>query len=288
MNNPFFQYFVAVTVFSLMFAKGINSSVQELTSLWRQPALLLSSLLAVVVLVPLVVFVLLWLLDLPPAVATGLAILAAAPGAPMMTKRTEAAGGERTYAVSLQLTLALLAVIVTPLTLAVFYARFELLTERVSPFDVALQVGWVTFLPVIIGLLIGRYLPTIAERIGKPSRAFANIAFVLFMLAVVGLLVFSPELRAMLGIGTWPIAAIVIMVAAALAIGHFLGGPRQESRAVLAVACIARNAGLAFFIAGLSDQGQQAMPTLLTYVILGAVLAIPYAVWSKRQLQSTT
>lgn len=285
MDNPIILHFVTVMIFSLMLAIGINQSVQQITSLWRQPALLLRSLFAVIVLVPTVVFVLLRLFNLPPAVATGLAVLAAAPGAPMMTKRTQMAGGDPTYAASLQLTLALLAVLVTPLTLAVFYALFDLATERVTPFKVALQVGEVTFLPVIIGLLIQRFAPGIAQRVGKPLQAFANVLFLIFVLLLIVLLAIAPDLRAKLHIGGPAIMAIAIMVAVSLAAGHILGGPSQAQRPVLAVGCIARNAGLAFFIAGLSVYGQQFAPTLLTYVLLGSVLAIPYSVWSKRRLK---
>ncbi|MFO7646260.1 MAG: hypothetical protein R6W95_17895 [Desulfosarcina sp.] len=152
MDNAILLIFVTVTIFSLMFAIGINSSHEQLTSLWRKPALLLRSLLAAIVLVPLVVLLLLWLLDLPPGVAAGLSILAAAPGAPLMIKRSQMAGGDTTYAASLQMTLVMLAVLVTPLTLAIFYALFDLPIDRVSPFQVLLQVGEVTFLPVIAGL----------------------------------------------------------------------------------------------------------------------------------------
>jgi len=283
MDNVIILSFVTLTIFVLMFALGLIHSFEKLTFLGNRPALLLRSLLAVIVLVPLVVGLLLRLFDLPPAVANGLAVLAAAPGAPLTTKRTEMAGGDPDYAASLQLTLALLAVLVTPLILAIF-SFFELATERVTPFDVALQVGKVTFLPVIIGLLIQRFAPGIAERIAKPVKVIANVLFILLFLAVIVLLVVAPNLRAMLWLGWLPSAAIVIMVAAALAIGHLLSGPPQERRSVLAIANIARNVGLALFIAGLSDYGQQFIPTLLTYLILGALLAVPYSVWSKRQM----
>lgn len=53
--------------------------------------------------------------------------------------------------------------------------------------------------------------------------------------------------------------------------------------AALATACVARNIGLALYIAGLCEYGQLVIPTLLTYMIAGAVLALPYGVWNKRQ-----
>jgi BASS family bile acid:Na+ symporter len=52
MNHPILLYFVSLTIFTLMFALGVNHSFEELTSLWRRPGLLLRSLVAVVVLVP--------------------------------------------------------------------------------------------------------------------------------------------------------------------------------------------------------------------------------------------
>ena len=178
---------------------------------------------------------------------------------------------------------ALLAVVITPLTLAIFYAVFELVTERVTAFKVALQVAEVTFLPVIIGLLIQRFAPKLAKIIGKPVRVIANVLFILLFVMLIVILVIAPDLRAMLNLGWLPIAAILIMVAVSLTIGHLLGGPSREQRSALAIASIARNVGLALYIAGVSDYGQQFIPTVLAYMILGALLAVPYAVWSKSQ-----
>jgi bile acid:Na+ symporter, BASS family len=283
MDNPILLNFVTVTIFSLMLAMGINHSFQQVTFLWRRPELLLRSLLAVIVLVPAVVGLMLWVFELPLAVATGLAVLAAAPGAPLTYKRSQMAGGDPTYTASLQLTLALLAVVVTPLILFIFCALFKLGAGRVSPFEVARQVAEVTFLPVITGLLIQHFAPKLAEVIGKPVRMLANVLFIVLFLLVIILLVLSPDLRMTLNLGWLPTAAIIIMAGSSLAIGHLLGGPYLEQRSALAIASIARNVGLALFIAALSDYGQNFIPTLLTYMILGALLAVPYSVWSRRQ-----
>ncbi len=275
--------FTSLTVFALMLTIGVNQSLEQLTSLWHQREVLLRSFLAVIVLVPAVVVVLLWVFDLPPAVATGLAVLAAAPGAPLTTKRSQMAKADITYITSLQLTLALLAVVVTPLTLAIFYALFELTIERVTPLEVASQIARVAFLPVIIGLLLQRFAPRLVAVIGKPLNVLANILFLLLVVALIVVLAMVPELRAKLLLGGPAIGAILIMAAAALIIGHLLGGPHREQRAGLAVASIARNIGLALFIVGLSD-AQQVIPTLVAYMLLGSAAAIPYSVWIKRQM----
>jgi BASS family bile acid:Na+ symporter len=285
MENPIVGHFVAVTIFSLMLAIGVNHSFRQVTYLTSRPGLLVRSLLSVVVVVPGIVGVLLWALALPPAVATGLAVLAAVPGAPLTTKRIELAGGELQYAVNLQLTLALLAVVVTPLILSVYFSAFDLVIEKVAPLDVARQIARVTFLPVIAGFLIRRFLPGAAARIGNLLRVLANILLILLVLMLAVLLAMAPDLRAMLNPGWAATLAIVLMVVFSLAAGHLLGGPTQEKRAVLAVASVARNVGLALFIAGLTDYGQKFVPTLLTYLILGGILSVPYAVWSKRRVR---
>ncbi len=284
MDNPILLMFVTVTIFSLMLAMGVSHSFQQLTSLWRRPELMLRSLLSVIVLVPAGVGLLLWVFELPRAVATGLAVLAAAPGAPLTYKRSQMAGGDPVYTASLQLTLALLAVVITPLILVIFSTLFELGAGRVSPFEVARQVAEVTFLPVIAGLLIQHFSPRLADVISKPVRMLASTLFIVLLVMLFILLVLSPDLRMTLYLGGLPTAAIIIMAGSSLAIGHLLGGPSREWRSALAIASIARNVGLALFIAALSDYGQNFIPTLLTYMILGALLAAPYSVWSKRQM----
>ena len=206
MDNPIIAHFVTVTIFSLMLAIGVNHSFRQITYLARQPGLLVRSLLSVIVVVPGIVGILLWAFPLPPAVATGLAVLAAAPGAPLTTKRTEMAGGELQYAVNLQLTLALLAVVVTPLILSVYFSIFDLLIERVALLEVARQIAQVTFLPVIAGFLIRRFLPGVAARIGNPLRVLANILLIILVLMLVVLLALVPDLRGMLNLG-WPATA---------------------------------------------------------------------------------
>jgi bile acid:Na+ symporter, BASS family len=279
MDHPVLLLLVKITIFTIMLEIGITLPFGQLTSLWRRPALLIRSLLAVLVLVPAVVLLLLWLLDLPPAVATGLAVLAAAPGAPLTTMRAQMASGSTPYSASLQLTLALVAVLVTPFTLAIFHALFVLETEGLPALEVARQVAIVQFLPVSIGLLLRRFLPGLAGAAAKPLTVLANVLFVLLIAAIL-----VPAMRMILHFGALPALAVVIMAGVSLALGHLLGGPVPAERAALAISSIARNVGLALFITVLNHAEQAVIPTLLSYMILGAIVAVPYSAWSKRRV----
>jgi BASS family bile acid:Na+ symporter len=279
MNHLFLLILVKVTIFALMLSTGINLSLEKMLSLWRKPGLLFRALLAVVVLVPLGVMVLLKLFELPPAVMTGLVLLAASPGAPLTTKRSQMAGARFRHSASLQLTLALLAVIITPLTLGLFSHIFPEMPSKVTVLEVARQVTMVQFLPVTLGLLLQKFGAKYAVAIAKPLTLIANGLFVL--LIVLACIVGLPLMFRVWGL---PLIAIAIMVIVSLGIGHTLGGPDEDKRSILAISCIARNVGLALFIAILNDVQQQVMPTLIAYLIVGAVLGLPYSLWTKRKL----
>jgi BASS family bile acid:Na+ symporter len=278
---------VTVAIFTLGLSIGISSSLGELTFIARQRGTLLRALLAVIVLVPAAAILLLKLFDLPPEVSSGLALLAAAPGAPLTTKRSEVAAANRTYVSSLQLLLGLLAIVVTPLILAVFGALFALPIGRVSPLTVAGQVARVALLPVVVGLALQRFAPKLAARADKPVRVLANSLFLLMVLVLATAILFVPAVRAKLLLG-WPaLAAIALLALVAVVGGHLLGGPRPDYRAGLATASVARNVGLALFLAGLVEgYANEIMRTVAAYMIVGFLVAMPYALWIRRQVRS--
>jgi len=279
MHHPLLLILVKVTIFSLMLAIGCNLSFEKMRSFWRKPALVFRALLAVVVLVPLVVILLLKLFNLPPAVMIGLAILAASPGAPLTTKRSQQAGGGFHYSASFQLTLAILAVFVTPITLAIFTALFASISPKVAILEVARQVIMVQLLPVTVGILMQKFAPTFTQQIAKPLTFIANSLFLVLvvLLCILGLPMFSK-------VGELPLVAIAIMVIASLGIGHALGRFDDDTRSSLGIFCIARNFGLALFIAILNHVQQQVIPTLVAYLILGAFVGVLYSFWNKRRL----
>ena len=278
------ETFTTITIFTLMLTIGINEPFEQLVSLWRRSAVIARLLFAAIVLVPSMVVLLLQLLDLSPAVLTGLALLAAAPGAPLTTTRAKIAAADLSYVSSLQLALALLAVIATPVWLAIFYAFFDMTIEAVGPLTVASQIAQVTFLPVIVGLVLQRFAPAFADRIRKPVNILATALFAALVLVIIGAIIMVAELRNSVILTPDAYAAILIVALAALAIGHVMGGKRPEERGGLAIACIARNWGLAVYIAMLSEAGAASIPTMIVYLLIGAVSGILYGLWIRRQV----
>ncbi len=272
---------VSLTLFLIMLTMGVKIPFPELISLKNNPFLLFKSLVSVLILFPLVVAIV--LLTLQPAEGTliGLVLLAASPAPPLLTKRALLAGGNVKFAASLQVIFSLLAVGFTPLILFLFSPILPMEGENVNFLLVAKQIATVQFLPLSIGLVIRKISADLGEEIGN---LLFNVAETLFIVFVVLLLCVSLNLIPLAGSPTF--MAIAVIVSFGLIIGHVLGGVDDslDTRSTLATATIARNLGLALFIA-IVDGATNAIPCIISYGVLGAVLALPYNVWVKKQMK---
>jgi uncharacterized membrane protein YidH (DUF202 family) len=286
LQSPILTNLTKLTIFTLMLTMGVAFSIQDLTSLIRQPSLLGRSLLSALVLFPLVVGIVLYVVDLPGRSVTALVILACAPAAPLLTKRVSMARPSLTtetlqFAASLQITLAILSVIVTPLLLAVFTAPFPSVQERIHFLQIAKQIAIVQLLPLGIGLAVRQLAADFANNIQPFLVKVANTAFIVLAIFLAGLsynLLPSVDVRVF-----WASAAIALL---GLLIGHVLGGPTFETRSSLAIGTIARNAGLALYFLVLNDR-PLAIPSVVAYLVVGALVSLPYNVWVKKQMNQS-
>lgn len=283
LDSKVLQALTALTIFLLMLTLGVKTPLSALGSLWQQPSLLARSLFSALVLFPLGASFIgyLFLKDLPGAlpIALGLVVLASSPGPPLLTTRASMAGGNLAIATSLQVTLATLAIVTTPLTLLVFTLIFAQV-ETSAPFLlIAKQVLTVQFLPLGLGLLIRIVSRDLAANLSELLTIVANTLFVVLLVFLLGFSVVT--------IPTVPwqgLAAIVFTVLLGLACGHLLGGPDLATRSSIATGTIARNAGLALFLLAANGVAQ-GIPTIIAYMVVGSLTALPYNVWAKKQQQ---
>lgn len=129
--------------------------------------MLLRSLVAVVVLVPIAALMIILLVRPSPAVAVGLIILAACPAAPQMLVSIPKAGGKLAYITCLHLTLGVLSIITTPVTLILLAAALNF-QASVHPYVIAEQVGTSLVLPLLLGIFFLAGFPRVAIAIRKP------------------------------------------------------------------------------------------------------------------------
>jgi predicted Na+-dependent transporter len=241
--------------------------------LWRRPGLLLRSLLAMYVLVPLAALILVKALTLPPGVEIGLLVLAVSAGAPLLPRKLLHIG-DGAYIFSLVVTSTLLAIVLVPAWLAALGPQFGNPPNLESS-----RVAWVLvksfFLPLAVGMLVRWFFPTFAQQVGDRLMAIAGLVLTACALA---LLILHWDVLLEAG---WPgVLTLATLIVLALAIGHGLGGPAEEDRTALAIACSTRHLGIAVLVAA-SLPGPRTAVIIAVYILTSAVISIPYLRWRR-------
>jgi bile acid:Na+ symporter, BASS family len=268
---------ILLTVFTL----GLQTSIEDVLSLLRRPSLLLRSLLAMSVVMPLLAVALDAAFKFHPAVEIALVALALSPVPPVLPKKELKAGGSSSYGFGLLVIAGLFAIVFVPLALEVVERVFSV-PLQLSPGQVAQIILLTVLAPLGLGLLVRTIAPPLAERIAKPLSSGATVLLLAGALPI--LFTKWPAIVSLIGNGT--LVAIVVFILVGLTAGHLLGGPDPSDRTVLALSTASRHPGVALAIASANfPQAKLVLPAVLLYLITGAILTIPYLKWRKSKTQ---
>ncbi len=271
-----------VAVLGTVFGFGLNATRDDLLYLVRRPGLLLRSLLSILVVVPFLTVVLVKLFDLRSTVEIVLVALAVSPVPPLLPQRETKAGGRRSYGLGLMVVVGIVAIAAIPLMVGLLARIFER-PLAMGPGDIARIVLLAVVLPLVAGMTVRALLPRIAERLNKPVRLVANG---LLLVAALALAAGSWQaIWAAIGDGT--VFAIVAFLVAALLVGHLLGGPEPEHSTVLALASACRHPAIALAIASANYPHEHFGGTILLYLLLNLIIALPYMIWQRRKMAKT-
>jgi BASS family bile acid:Na+ symporter len=252
---------------------------RDATSLFRKPSLLLRSLLAMNVLLPLFAAALVALFALRPAVAIALIALAASPVPPFLPQKQLTLVAHHEYVYGLLGATSLLSVVLGPLVIALIGLAFSLKAD-IAAAAIGRVVALTVLIPFALGLVIHRRIPTFALRASPLVNKTGILLLVVAMVPV--LITMWPAMISLIGDGT--LVAIIVFVAVGLTVGHLLGGPNPDDRTVLALATATRHPGVAFVIcAGIFPAEKLVAPALILYLLVGAVASAPYVMWRKRR-----
>ena len=269
-----------VSVLFTVFGFGLKTRADDVFRLMRQPALVVRSLVAVFVIMPLVAVLLARLFDFRPTVEVALIALAMSPVPPLLPQRHAKAGGATHYALALMAVFGLVAVVTVPLTLEILERMFgRYLT--IPPYVVARIVFTSTLLPLAAGMCVRAVLPRLAESL---ERFVTIVAGLLLPLATLALVIFTASaMWALVGDGT--IVAMVLFLVSGFAIGHALGGHEPDHALALALCTAYRHPAIAFSIASANFPEQRFGGAIVLYMIVGLIVGVPYVVWQRRRMQ---
>jgi BASS family bile acid:Na+ symporter len=273
--NTLLNLFVMIFVLASMFGLGLSLTLDQIWKPLRDVFLILKSLTANFILVPLLALLLARVFGLDQWLAAGLFVMAVVAGAPFLAKYAQIAKGDLAFAAGLMALLQVITVIYAPFVLPLFVPG-----AQVDQWGILQSLVLSMLLPLALGLFVRARYESLADTLNPHAAHASSLAMLGTM--VLGLLLYGSELLSVLGTGA--IIAALLLVAGALVLGYLLGGPERDTRMVLGLGTAQRNISASMLIA-VQNFAQQ--PNVLLMVLVGSlvmmIINVPVAgEWGKR------
>ncbi len=256
------------SIFVLMVSVGMSLRWPELVKNWRGLTWSgwLRLLLATFIVPPVVALLVARILPLNLSETAGLFMVAAAPGAPLLTRNLARRGFDMHLAASYQVWGAVMTPIMIPLLVygaAKLYERDIWIPPRV----VALQILEKEFVPLLVGMALAYFAPVFSKKAQPAMNRLGNS--VLILVFVILLWKMGPELRR---VTPWVVLAVVVLLIASIGVMQLLMRTDRIGVRTLAVSNANRHVGLALLLSGQYMHNRYALPTVACYAIVVAVL----------------
>ena len=264
-----------------VFAIGLKAGVHDATYMFRRPGKLAKALLAMNILMPLFAIAFVLAFHLKHAVEVALVALAVSPVPPILPRKLRKAGATESDTIGLLVAVGILAIVFVPAAMEILERVFHV-PLRMTFASVAALIFITIILPLALGIAVHTLAPVAADRLVNPIAKIASIT--LLLSAVVILFSGAPAIWELAGNGT--LVAIAAFVLVGLLIGHFVGGPKPENRAGLAMATASRHPGIAIALAVANfPEEKLAISAVLLYLLVNILVSIPYHILTKRKTQ---
>ena len=259
---------ILVFVVTSMLSVGLGLTVPQILGPFRSKRLLLSTVTANFVLVPLVAYLITRIIVLDKPLTVAILLLGTGAGAPFLPKLAEFSRASIALAVGLMVLLMAATVIYMPIVLPLL-----LNVDHVSPWLVAKPLVTVMLLPLALGLLARARRKAFACHLEPYFRRASTIALILAIALVLaanfGTVAHTMSLNVVL--------AVVGLVLTSMVCGFALGGPSQDGRRILALGTAQRDLTAALLVAVDSFRDPEVVAMLVVVALVGLCLQVPIA-----------
>lgn len=258
----------------LMLVVGLRLSWRDFQGLWRKPLAVVLGLVLQMVALPLMAFAIARVLALPPVLALGLLVVAAAPGGITSNFITMLARGDVALSTTMTLFTSFAACFSIPLVLTLGGAPipggFAALAASLGKTGAAVLV--VSVVPLLIGLAVHSLRPALAQRWGGVLDKIATLIFFGLVIAA-----FAQNWSAMIEHAREAGLASALLNAGAILLAFAAGGaaglPGRQSLAI-AIECGLQNVAMAMFVASTVLNDDRLMIPALIYAVVMNISAL--------------
>ena len=170
----------------IMLTLGLGLTTSDFTRVIKRPKDFLVGLICQVILLPIIAFVLIKILNVQPALALGVMIIAAAPGGVTSNILTKFANGDVALSVSLTAIISLLSILTVPFIIIKSADLLDInyLSKEISISGISIKMFLVVTLPVVIGMLIRKLAQNF---IIKSTALIEKISLTLFIIVFISI-----------------------------------------------------------------------------------------------------
>lgn len=236
-NKILFLTFVTTS----MLAIGMQVDKQKLLLVLQQKKLLLKSLIANFIVIPLVGFMFVKIFQMQSAIEIAFILLACSPGGLSAIQFISKTKDELAYAGEIVFLLLSLSIFISPLMIELLLpSKLEL---AIPYFQAFWTIILFLLLPLIIGIWLYEKYKNIANKLAKPLAIVGTSVFIIFILITL-----EERQSAIKSLSVSTLSLIVIFILLTMLIGWLMGGPKKNTRQILASASSMRNSALALLI----------------------------------------
>ena len=232
----------------IMLGLGLGLKFEDFTRVLKTPKDFFVGFFSQLIILPLVAYLLIIILKVPPEIAIGVMIIAAAPGGVTSNILTKFANGDVALSISLTAVISLISIITVPLIIFTSADLFGItdISQNISMTGIALKMFLVVTVPVILGMIIRKFAENFVNSKIQIFEKLNIILFVIFFIAA-----FYEERESFIdflmqaGFITF-ILNITMMIVAYYLGKTFASGIKQQK--CIALECGLQNGTLAIFV----------------------------------------
>ena len=232
----------------IMFGLGLGLTVADFKRVITIPRNFIIGFFGQVIILPIIAFILIHIISMPPEIALGVMVIAAAPGGVTSNILTKFANGDVALSVTLTAVVSLLSVITVPLIVynSASFLGFEM-TKEISIINIAVKMFFVVTVPVIFGMIV-RSLMT--DFIISKTLLIQRLSVILFL--VVFISIWVEEWDRIISFITRAGLVAFILNITMIFIGYYMAkylASGLEQRKCISLECGLQNGTLAVFVA---------------------------------------
>ncbi len=232
----------------IMFGLGLGLTVADFKRVITIPRDFIIGFFGQVIILPIIAFILIHLISMPPEIALGVMVIAAAPGGVTSNILTKFANGDVALSVTLTAVVSLISVITVPLIVynSASFLGFEV-TKEISMINIAIKMFFVVTVPVIFGMIV-RSLMT--DFIVSKTLLVQRLSVILFLIVFISIWVEEWD-RIISFITRAGLVAFILNITM-IFIGYYMAkflASGLEQRKCISLECGLQNGTLAVFVA---------------------------------------